>query len=392
MTALIQRHFVVLSLATAFLFILTGMLAMKQNRAVLSSPAVQQAASNISGYTLIKLMSWEIPALAETVQAGAERESTSFSSFLFQLTTGIYPNDLRSLLGRELPGLLTLEDARILVAGKGTGPADLYVESPAPPGTVIDVSQPPAIAGDKPKQGETALDEAPTPQPPAAGKKTVFIYHTHNRESWLTVSQPNPVTTAVEDPKKNITLVGRRLAQALNEKGVGAQVNTDDFYQKLLEEGKTYALSYAESLKAIQAATQRNRDLRYFFDLHRDSKPRKVTTTEIGGKTYARVLFIIGMRNKNHDKNAQFATELHQLLEKKYPGLSRGVVAKSENEGNGEYNQSVSPNSLLIEIGGIGNTIEECYNTADAIADVFADYYWQAERASTSTPAKPEKR
>jgi stage II sporulation protein P len=64
--------------------------------------------------------------------------------------------------------------------------------------------------------------------------------------------------------------------------------------------------------------------------------------------------------------------------------LSRGVTGKGNKGSNGEYNQSISAGSLLIEVGGTGNTIEECYNSAAALADVFADYYWQAQRASTS--------
>ncbi|MFY0545129.1 stage II sporulation protein P [Brevibacillus sp. H7] len=385
MATLIQRQFVLLSFVTAFLFVVTGFLAIGGNRIMIASSTIQQATSHISGLVLVKLMGQEIPALSETVKATNERETNNFASFMFELVTSIHPGDLRSLLGRELPGLLTIDDARFIVAGKDTTLADLYVEYPAAPREEIEV--PPAA---QPTDNETVEENPktdPVARPTTNGKKIVFVYHTHNRESWLSEAKLEPETKSVNHETRNITLVGRHLAQALNDKGIGTEVNTDDIYSKT-----KFWLSYAESLKVVKAATERNREIRYFFDLHRDDKPRERTTITINGKSYARTFFVIGLRNKNHEKNTQFAKELHQLLEKKYPGLSRGITAKNEKSGNGEYNQSISPGSMLIEIGGIENTLQECYNTAEALADVFAEYYWQAERVNKPESAKPAMR
>lgn len=92
-------------------------------------------------------------------------------------------------------------------------------------------------------------------------------------------------------------------------------------------------------------------------------------------------MIVIGKGNPNYKENLKIANELTELLNKKYPGITRGVDDKGENEGNGEYNQHVSSGSLLIEVGGTGNTLEECYQTVEAFADIFAEYFWQAERA-----------
>lgn len=45
----------------------------------------------------------------------------------------------------------------------------------------------------------------------------VYIYHTHNRESWKNVSS-NTKGVSIDDPKVNITLVGKQLAQSLQKK------------------------------------------------------------------------------------------------------------------------------------------------------------------------------
>ncbi|MBT2258969.1 stage II sporulation protein P [Priestia megaterium] len=129
----------------------------------------------------------------------------------------------------------------------------------------------------------------------------------------------------------------------------------------------------------LQTSTNQNRNLTFFFDLHRDSQRRSITTKEINGKNYARLFFIIGTEYKNYEKNLQFAKGLNTLLEKNYPGISRGIFEKNKTQGNGVYNQDLSTHSIIIEVGGVDNTMEEMYRTTDALAEVIADYYWQAE-------------
>ncbi|MER2172723.1 MAG: stage II sporulation protein P, partial [Psychrobacillus psychrodurans] len=78
-----------------------------------------------------------------------------------------------------------------------------------------------------------------------------------------------------------------------------------------------------------------------------------------------------------YEKNLQFANNLHTLLEKRYPALSKGILKKSSSQGNGVYNQDLAPNSLIIEIGGVDNTVEELHRTTEALAEVLSDYYWE---------------
>ncbi|MED4754152.1 stage II sporulation protein P [Brevibacillus choshinensis] len=392
MASLIQRQFVVLSFITAFLFVITGVLSLGGNRLIIASSAVQQAATHVSSLAILGWMGQEIPVLNETVQTTSDRRTNSVTGFLFQLATSIQPGDLRSLLGRELPGMVTTEDARFVVAGKGATLADFYVEYPPHPKQVIDASdaiplpQPSDTGQDKPIDEPTK----PVANPSTGGKKIVYVYNTHNRESWY--SETKPVGTSVDHPTRNISMVGKRLAEALNDRGIGSDVSKDDIYQELLNQKKDYALSYAQSLQVVKAAVESNRELHYFFDLHRDTAPRDRTTVTIKGKTYARVMFVIGKRNKSFEKNEGFATELHQLMEEMYPDLSRGVMEKGAKTDHGEYNQSISPGSLLMEIGGTENTLQESMNTADALADVFAAYYLKAEKVGKPVADEPAKR
>lgn len=213
------------------------------------------------------------------------------------------------------------------------------------------------------------------------GNEVVYIYSTHNRESWRNVAR-NTQGSSVDDPEINITLVGKRLGELLQGKGIASMVNQDDFAQRLAQQKKSYAMSYTESYKAVAAAATTSPNLKYIFDIHRDSdEPRSKVAITLNGKTYSRIMFVIGTANPTYLENKKLAEALHARLEASYPGLSRGVILKGKNEGNGVYNQSVSEGSLLLEFGGTNNTLEECYNTAEAFADVFTNYMLEEQIA-----------
>ncbi|NAP01655.1 stage II sporulation protein P, partial [Halomonas sp. MG34] len=125
-------------------------------------------------------------------------------------------------------------------------------------------------------------------------------------------------------------------------------------------------------------------EIQYVFDLHRDSIAREKTTKKLNGENYARIMFVVGLEHPNHEKNLKVATELHHLIEKKYPGLSRGVITKAGAGVNGIYNQDLTENALLVEVGGVGNNMDELYRSADAIADVFGEFYWDAEKVDAN--------
>lgn len=205
-----------------------------------------------------------------------------------------------------------------------------------------------------------------------------FIYHSHNRESWIPelpgVTEPGDAY----DATVNITLLGKRLAERLEEEGIGAKVSDKDYPSAVKD--FNYNLSYSYSLKTVQEAAVTFPNLQYFFDIHRDSQRRDLTTANIDGVDYAQVYFVIGQKNPNWKANRAFAEQIHDRLEELYPGLSRGIFGKTVSTGHGEYNQHISPYAILIEVGGPENTLEESYRTIDILAEVIAEMIWDAEK------------
>jgi stage II sporulation protein P len=383
----LSHLFVLLSLCSTFLFTTAGFIFGRS--ANLSSPTMRQAMSQLSQQTIMQAFEQEIPYLRFNQQKMADVPKP-FSLFLFETVTSLQPTDLRSLLGGELPGLSTF-NVEVLAKGQNVNIQDLVIESPPPtdPLSSKDITKvqpndnnktatdapPPAGANDKPK-AETG-----------AGERDILIYNTHNTESWSYVANNDSVT----DDTKNVTLISKMLSDELTKRGIKAIFDNTDHQKMLNQQGLPYAFSYAESLKTVKADLKKDRNIDYIFDIHRDTKPKKATTAVVNGKSYARTLFVIGKGNPHWEQNAEFAKKIHYLLEKKYPGLSEGVFAKSKEEGNGEYNQSVSPNAVLIEIGGVDNTQDELNNTAAALADVIGDIYFE-DAKKVDSPADSGKK
>jgi len=211
------------------------------------------------------------------------------------------------------------------------------------------------------------------------GKEVVYIYHTHSRESFLPYLKNTVKPDEAYHSRANITLVGEMLGRALKRRGVGTSINSTDIVQILDSKDLDYNSSYDVSREQVQAARRENNEFEYFIDVHRDSLRKDSTTVEMSGLNYANLLFVVGTGHEDFEKNLLFAEGLQSMLDTQYPGLSKGIIQKSGSQGNGVYNQDISPNSIIVEIGGVDNTVEELHRSTEVFADVLSNYYWHGE-------------
>ncbi|MFC0274846.1 stage II sporulation protein P [Metabacillus herbersteinensis] len=210
------------------------------------------------------------------------------------------------------------------------------------------------------------------------GKKVVYVYHSHSRESFLPYLREEDPKDAFHS-KVNITMVGQMLERALKQRGIGTQADSTDIVQLLDDRGLIYDSSYKISREVAISAMDESKDLEIFIDIHRDSLRREATTISIKGESHAKLLFVIGTGHKDYQKNKKFAEAINSLIEKNYPGLSKGVLEKDKKQGNGVYNQDLSPNAMIVEIGGVDNNLEELNRTVRVLSDMISEYYWHGE-------------
>lgn len=202
-------------------------------------------------------------------------------------------------------------------------------------------------------------------------KPLVFIYHTHNQESFMPEINVKEPQEAYHNTQ-NITLIGDKLRQELKERDINNIHDNRDIMGITEKRDLSFAQSYQVSRESLQEAIENNKNIKMVFDIHRDSQKRSATTLKIGEKEYARVSFVISNSNENFERNKKFAELLHKKIEEKYPGLSRGINLQS-NESKETYNQDIIDESVLLNIGGVENTLEEEYRTVDVLAEVIKE-------------------
>ncbi|MCR4398194.1 MAG: stage II sporulation protein P [Firmicutes bacterium] len=205
------------------------------------------------------------------------------------------------------------------------------------------------------------------PAQPFPGGPAVGIYHTHARESFLPELPEsdvlNPDDAHSSDPAFNVIRLGRETAYTLNAKfGVGT-VHSPEIHDL---EGKLGA--YIRSETTVRSMIGKYPSVKVLLDMHRDSQPRERTTVEFKGGTYARVMVVVGTDNPSWRENERFGTELLRTLDGLVPGISSGVYPKP-----GDFNQGYCSGALILEVGGVENTLEECLRTCRVIAQAVAE-------------------
>lgn len=377
----VGKTFFILSSATLALFVLIGLGGYIQNRVMTTSPvsSMKSLAASVTNQFFIDMLGMEVPHLNKDQKKFTFSQHNVFH-FAFRFMTDINPSDPKSLVASEVPGM-DANRTTVLVRGSETNPSDPIDYGPISQDLEAEAKNPgPSPSAEPSPAGGAAPITNPTGQPPrTAGDNVAFIYQTHSNESFL------PELKGVTNPDKaysdkvNIISVGGRLAQNLEKDGIGA-VHSKTIYPSTVK-NFDYPYSYKYSLKTLQEAAVAHPDLQYYFDIHRDSGARNKTTATIDGKDYAQVYFIIGGKNPNWKKNEELANKIHQVLEAKHPGISKGIHAKEATEGNnGLYNQNFSPNNILIEVGGPYNTLEECYRTTDWLAEAISEVILNAKK------------
>ena len=201
----------------------------------------------------------------------------------------------------------------------------------------------------------------------------IYIYHTHDEEAYYN-SYLNPYNKV-----PNVKLASYYIQERLKDLGIESVVEKRKIKDVLDKNGWSYRYSYNASRVYLEEVSKNSPSIKYFIDLHRDSVGKDKTTTIINDKNYARVMFLVGLEHENYQKNLELATRLDELIRQFDSTLSRGIYQKEGPGVNGIYNQDFNSNTILIEVGGQYNTIEEVANTIEAIALVFKDYLGELE-------------
>lgn len=197
---------------------------------------------------------------------------------------------------------------------------------------------------------------------------TIYIYQTHANEEYS--YNKNNIYNIIPTVKTASYI----LSDELKKLGLNTLVEKENTISILNSRNLPYRDSYKISRELMEKRSLENPNLEYFLDIHRDSVKKSITTTTINDIKYARIMFLLGLKNKNYLENKEVITKLNDYINKNYPNLSRGIYEKQGKGVNGIYNQDYHKNVLLIEVGGYENTIDEVNNSLKVISDALYNY------------------
>ncbi len=198
----------------------------------------------------------------------------------------------------------------------------------------------------------------------------IALYHTHTGESYV------PTDGSESIPGKGgIYKVGEKLKEKLQEKNIIVKYDKTPHDPHDADAYRRSRRTAVELMKNNPAA---------IIDVHRDGVPDPdFYYANISGMDVTKIRFVVGRQNQNMQSNLDFAKHLKSQLDKYYPGLVHGIFMAK-----GNYNQDLSPRSLLIEVGTHTNKRENAEKGAMLFADGLPAVLGITGQKTTNQPAQ----
>ena len=207
------------------------------------------------------------------------------------------------------------------------------------------------------------------------GEPQILIMHTHTTESYEPYERDfydSSFTSRTTDSHMNMVAVGDEIAKQLEAAGIAV------IHDTTMHDYPSYNGSYDRSRETVQAILDEYPSIKIVLDVHRDAiekadGERIAPVAEINGRNAAQVMIISGcddgtMGMPNCMKNFRFACMLQQQMESDFGGLTRPILFDHR-----KYNQDMTTGSILIEVGGHGNSIDQAVYSGELIGKALAE-------------------
>ena len=194
-------------------------------------------------------------------------------------------------------------------------------------------------------------------------KPIIYIYNTHQTEKYV--------------GGKSVLDASLFFKEELKKYNIDTMVEQRNIPEFLHKNNIPFDRSYYGVSLLITDVIKKN-NFSLIIDLHRDATSKAASTTTINNKKYAKVLFVVGKNNKTYyEYNYNLANKLNKLITSKYNSLSRGVLVKNGTGESCRFNQHLSKDMILLEVGADKNTYEEVKNTLSLLAPLLGEYLYE---------------
>lgn len=219
-----------------------------------------------------------------------------------------------------------------------------------------------AESGEQANEEETKeKDDSQQEEVKVSGDPQVIIYHTHSTESYMPYKESNYHRTVEEGTVRD---VGNVLETELKKRGINV------IHDKTVHDRPSYTASYGRSRNTVQSLMKKYPTAKYIIDLHRDAAPASSTEgkkLKIGDTEVAKFSLVVGRGNQNYTELYAFAKKVSQTAEGLHKGFGGPIIEKEY-----RFNEFVSNQAILLEIGNNKNTIDEARACAKNFAEVMA--------------------
>ena len=193
-----------------------------------------------------------------------------------------------------------------------------------------------------------------------------------NHRNELTKESLGTTVIAIGVPTFADSLPGDKSTTIVGAGDLLTQILTEEYGYNVLHhtgeydvEARDYA--YSKSLPSIEQLLQENPSIEVVIDLHRDGVKEDVRLVkDVDGKPTAQFMFFNGLSytdtrgeitylpNPNLGDNLAFSFQMQVAANQYYPGITRKIYLNGY-----RYNMHLKAKTLLVELGGQTNTVEE---------------------------------
>lgn len=212
--------------------------------------------------------------------------------------------------------------------------------------------------------------EETAPAPELSGQ--ALMYFTHSHEAFAPILKEKEGKIAVSHSKENIMDLGESFTSHFRLNGINLDVLDYDNVGQMSEARIHYSKAYQVIRPRLQEQLKA-KSYDVILDIHRDSLGRSKTTVQGRDGQYAKVYFVIGENHPGHAANRRLSEQISVRMNELVPGISKGTIGKSGHGVDGVYNQDLSPNVILVEMGGTENTEDELNRTIAIVAKATAE-------------------
>lgn len=193
-------------------------------------------------------------------------------------------------------------------------------------------------------------DDVEPIDPVIGPSKSIYLYSTHQKENYK--------------DKNTVMEASHLLAEFLRQKGFEVVVEERDFTSELNALNLNYNQSYRISRNAINDAMVKHGGFDLLIDFHRDSIPRNSAFIEANGKSYAKMMIVLGGLSDHFLEIQKKAVTLLDKTNAQVHGIMKNILVREA-----YYNQDIHENMLLIEVGGDESMYEEVTNSVEILAN-----------------------